>query len=153
MSSWKIILALVVLALLVPFLWWTLSPLFIDTVVDESLPAEDTATTVGHGTFVGADAIHKGSGTARIIQTPEGSVLRLEDFEVTNGPDLYVLLTNNETPRSHDDFGEYVELAPLKGNIGNQTYQLPDGTDPGMFKSAVIYCKAFSTVFATATLN
>jgi hypothetical protein len=157
---------------LAAFGWWTLSPLFIDRVVDEEFEYEEevvatTESPVQHeesvpeqtaplqrtGTFHGADSAHRGTGTARILETTEGAVLRLEDFEVTNGPDLYVVLAESESPREHDEFGEYVELARLKGNIGNQTYTLPAGIDPEAYRSVVIYCKAFSVVFATAALN
>ena len=163
------VLGIVVLAGIAAFGWWTLSPLFIDRIVDEELvyepsveettdaPAESTReksiAATRAGTFVGADPVHQGSGTARIIETNDGAVLQLEDFEVTNGPDLYVLLAENAAPQTHDEFGEYLELARLKGNIGNQRYALPAGMDAGTYSSVVIYCKAFSVVFATATLR
>ncbi len=173
-------LGVVVLVDIIAFGWWTLSPLFIDRVVDEVLPYETKSPTSGtvsfstkkpdtptddtteqtlgpvvraEGTFVGADTLHRGSGTARIVDTADGPILRLEDFEVTNGPDLYVLLAKSAAPRTHNDFGEYVELAQLKGNIGNQNYLLPADIDADAYGSVVIYCKAFSVVFATAALR
>lgn len=150
------------------FAWWTISPLFIDRVVDEELAYEqakaegnttnDAAaaarpTVLAEGTFMGADAAHRSSGTARIVETADGAVLQLEDFEVTNGPDLYVLLTEEAAPAAHAEFGEYIELARLKGNLGNQNYMLPDGVAANAYGSVVIYCKAFSVVFATAALE
>ena len=43
-------------------------------------------------------------------------------------------------------------MATLKGNIGSQNYELPADLDLARFRSVVIYCKRFSTVFSTAEL-
>ncbi len=107
------------------------------------------------GNFVGADDSHKGAGKALVVQLPDGQrFLRFEEFRVTNGPDLYVYLSGHPAPRNraqlHD--GGAVEVARLKGNIGNQNYPLSAGVDPAKFRSVVIYCKQFSVLFATAEL-
>lgn len=82
-------------------------------------------------------------------------VLRLEEFKVTNGPDLYVYLSGHPGPRSGSQVheGGALEVARLKGNIGNQNYALPPNVDLSKFKSVVIYCKQFSVVFSTAKLS
>jgi flagellar basal body-associated protein FliL len=106
------------------------------------------------GQFKDADSFHKGSGTGTIYQLPDGShLLRLEDFTVTNGPDLHVLLASSPSPTGRADLGDYVDLGSLKGNIGNQNYEIPAGTDLSQFKSVVIYCKPFHVVFSTAALG
>jgi len=106
------------------------------------------------GQFKDADSFHKGSGTGTIYQLPDGShLLRLEDFTVTNGPDLHVLLASSPSPTGRADLGDYVDLGSLKGNIGNQNYEIPAGTDLSQFKSVVIYCKPFHVVFSTATFG
>jgi hypothetical protein len=79
--------------------------------------------------------------------------LRFEDFSVTNGPDLHVLLAVDPAPASREDLGDYVDLGSLKGNLGSQNYEIPPGTDLSQFKSVVIYCVPFHVVFATATLG
>ena len=69
-------------------------------------------------------ALHNAQGVAKVIPIEGGgNVLRLEDLVVTNGPDLYVYLS---TDKSASDF---VNLGRLKANIGNQNYQIPEGTD------------------------
>lgn len=106
------------------------------------------------GQFGEIDVIHKGQGKATLFKLADGKrVLRLEDFSVTNGPDLYVYLSGHPAPRT----GEQVhqdgfEVAQLKGNIGNHNYELPDELDLSKFKSVVIYCRRFSVVFSTAEL-
>ena len=109
------------------------------------------------GEFRDADSFHKGSGTAtifEIVATGE-RVLRFEDFRVTNGPDLRVLLANAANPESHSDLDEsgYVELSELKGNVGPQNYVIPSDFDLSNTQSVVIYCNPFRVVFSVATLE
>ncbi len=106
------------------------------------------------GDFMDADDFHQGSGTATIYELEDGShVLRLEDFEVTNGPDLHVLLVPNSDPQTGDDIEGYVDLGSLKGNLGNQNYEIPSDVDVSQFGSVMIYCKPFHVIFSTASLG
>ena len=126
---------------------------------DEAMPAmpESAApAVVKRGTFRDADSFHQGEGAATIYALPDGSyVLRFEDFRVTNGPDLRVLLATHPDPQGRGDVhsGEYVELGKLKGNIGNQNYPFPEGVSPSGYGSVVIYCKPFQVVFSVAALS
>jgi polyhydroxyalkanoate synthesis regulator phasin len=104
------------------------------------------------GTFNEIDLIHKGSGLALIYpETAEGPILRLQDFNVTRGPDLHVYLSRNENITSSDQLGSYHDLGLLKSSKGNQNYQLPSNHEG--FKSVVIWCKAFGVLFSSATLQ
>ena len=114
------------------------------------------AEAVKSGQFAGADSFHKGEGTATIYKLADGSsVLRLDDFRGTNGPDLRVILTPHLDPMSRDDVHQdgYVELGKLKGNIGNQNYPIPDEADVDAMGAVVIYCKPFRVIFSTAPLQ
>lgn len=113
-------------------------------------------TALSAGMFRDADSIHKGSGSARVYRLADGShILRLEDLKVTNGPDLHVFMVRHPGPAASSDVTEdnYIDLGTLKGNIGNQNYTVPAGTDVGAFRSVVVWCKAFGVLFATAPLN
>jgi Electron transfer DM13 len=121
-----------------------------------SASAEPTAATSGTpfapatiatGTFHGTDEFHFGRGTAKIIETGPGRYhLRLEDFSVRNGPDLYVYLST-----AADDYADdALEVGLLKATDGSFGYDLPAGTDPSRFRSAIIWCKQFSHLFAVA---
>jgi hypothetical protein len=105
------------------------------------------------GKFYGVDDIHQGSGEALIYQTPEGYFLRLERFEVTNGPQLHVILGVDDNPYNHATLGDYLDLGPLKGNIGDQNYVIPTGTDLSAYGSVVIYCVPFRAIFAIAPIK
>ena len=122
------------------------------TNVTEATPVRTQPTieprVASQGQFQGADDFHFGRGTALLIEKPPGTyVLRFEEFSVRNGPDLFVYLS----PDPNDYTGEALELGELKGTDGAFNYDVPPGTDISRFKSAVVWCKAFSVLFATAT--
>ena len=127
--------------------------------VEEPMPEAMEAAGVVElksGTFTDADAFHKGEGTATIYQLEDGShVLRFEDFRVTNGPALFVLVSPHPNPGGRGDISDagYTELARLKGNVGNQNYLLPDDLSPDDLNSVIIYCKPFRVVFSVAALS
>ncbi len=100
---------IVVIVFLVGFVagnafWYLASPLWIDRVVAENIAASEIANIVAQGTFVDADGVHRGRGTATIYRGGTGRyTLRLTDFEVTNGPDLEVWLVAESGIKSSDD--------------------------------------------------
>ncbi len=126
-----------------------------DTAAEEPMPTAEAAgeaewRTVAEAAFQDADASHRGSGRATILEQGEQRVLRFEEFEVTNGPDLHVLLVENIAGTSSSELGEYVDLGALKGNFGSQNYDIPADLDLSQFSGIVIYCQPFHVVFATA---
>ena len=178
-APWKYLGLVIALGVAIAIGWWLLSPLWINTQVNESFPTApapvsteisapvanqaqptDVATTsnadmtmLSQGSFYGV--IHDGSGQASVYQLADGSrILRLESFSVTNGPDLYVYLVpvdpvpdgvGSEIPGS-------VSLGRLKGNSGDQNYEIPADLDLSKFKSVAIWCKSFAVPFAAAPL-
>ena len=118
--------------------------------------AANQVQALAMGSFKDADAFHRGSGTATIYRTPDGSeVLRLEGLNVTNGPALHVVLSTHPDPERSEQVKQegYVDLGDLKGNRGNQNYPIPAGVDTSVHKSVVIYCYPFAVVFSVATLE
>lgn len=120
--------------------------------IDPTSPVTSSAPALieRSGAFAGADEFHFGKGTARLIETAPGVfTLRLEDFAVRNGPDLFVYLSP-----SADGYADLaVELGRLKADRGNQNYEIPAGTDVSSARSVVIWCKQFAVQFATAPLG
>lgn len=124
------------------------------TEVGEDMPGDGGPVAKSIGQFEDFDDFHRGSGTATIYELEDGSqVLRLEDFEVTNGPDLHVLLVPHDNPGASGDLEGYLDLGQLKGNIGDQNYDIPAGMDLSGYGSVVIYCKPFHVIFSVATLG
>jgi hypothetical protein len=98
---------------------------------------------------------HQSSGTVLLIRLAGGGrILRLENLATSKGPDLRVYLST--APASADWHGydrDYVDLGALKGNLGNQNYNLPDSVDIARYRSAVIWCRQFKVGFAVAPVS
>ena len=99
---------------------------------------------------------HPGSGDAIVYHLEDGSqVLRLENLDIFNGPALYVYAvaaTDASDGETVLDAG-FLNLGPLKGNKGNQTYELPAEFDPEKYRAISVWCRRFSVNFATAPLR
>ena len=112
-----------------------------------SMVPNDAKSLVGNFKDAG-DGFHMVAGVAKVINLEDGrTFLRLENLKSTNGPDLYVYLA------SGIDSSDIVNLGRLKGNIGNQNYEIPAGTDLAKYNTVLIWCKAFSTLFGSAKLS
>ena len=119
-------------------------------------PSADAPMVVKRGMFRDADGFHRGEGSATVYRLADGShTLRFEDFRVTNGPDLRVLLVAHPDPQGRSDVQDSasVELDRLKGNVGNQNYPIPPDVSLGDYESVVIYCRPFQVVFSVAPLS
>lgn len=139
---------------------YAVSPYFTETTVDEALPDvimmdEAPGSPMAgmpmaslSGMFIGVgDGIHDARGTAKVLERAGGGqVLRLEDFFSTNGPELHVYLAADTTD------GDYVDLGILKGNRGDQNYDIPEGTDLSRHGTVLIWCKPFGVLFGSAEL-
>src|SRR6516225_6355905 len=117
--------------------------------------AQDKAAKVlAKGEFHNADKA--GSGTATIYQLADGKrVLRLTDFAVDNGPDLYVRLIAADDAKDTASVTktDHVELGKLKGNKGNQNYDVSKDVDLSKYRVVSIWCNRFSVNFAAAPLK
>lgn len=108
------------------------------------------------GVFVDGDSFHTGSGDVLVYRLEDGSlVLRLEDIEVKNGPNLDVIVTPRPTVAGRDDVRVegHLDLGDLKGNIGSQNYDLPADYIPPDEFSVVVFCVPFQVVFASAEMR
>ncbi|MBZ0297355.1 MAG: DM13 domain-containing protein [Anaerolineae bacterium] len=126
-----------------------------DTVMDETMP-EDASDPqlVAQGSFIAIDAVHKAEGTATVYDVSGQLVLRFEDFRVTNGPELHVILSKITPTTIFGGVGEdMIDLGILKGNVGSQNYDIPAEVDLSEYQSIVIYCVPFGVVFSSAQLT
>ena len=123
-----------------------------DRVVHEQVAvAAGRNVLLRFGRFAGVR--HGGSGTARVIRLGRGGrVLTLTDFDVARGPDLRVRLAAGPA-RTEDDVGDVVDLGGLKGNVGEQQYEVPARADLDRYSTVIIWCRAFSVLFARAPLT
>jgi hypothetical protein len=108
------------------------------------------------GSFTVIDQMHRGEGIASIYQiSEEQRVLRLFPFSVTSGPDLRVILSQHEAPRTSTEalLPTYLDLGSLKSIEGAQNYEIPAGESLALYKSVVIYSTSLNIVYSTATLE
>ncbi len=169
------------LAVLV-LVWFQPQKLLIDTRVDEELPLDppeaveapleplplDThapglhpqsadppaaPSLVARGAFRSLE--HATRGGASLVRLADGAhVLRLEDLDTSNGPDLRVYLSAAPAQARAPEFdNDFVDLGPLKANQGNHNYRVPAAADLSRYRSAVIWCRRFSVGFAVAPLG
>jgi len=141
---------------------------FTDTAVNEALPGVSAPAAVPEasaseepsgpvdlvkGSFV--SHAHDTEGTARVVRLADGGqVLRLEGLDTSDGPDVRVYLSARSAREARDGLGGgAVELGRLKGNLGDQNYAVPAGTEVSGFRSVVIWCKRFSVSFGAADLS
>lgn len=125
-------------------------------MVAEPMPTEMPAEPVvlAQGTFY--NVVHEGHGTATIYRLPDGSrVLRLDDFEVLNGPELHVYLVPIDPvpDRVGAEIDGALDLGLLKGNLGSQNYALGPAVDLSLYRSVVIWCQPFRVPFIAAALQ
>jgi hypothetical protein len=122
---------------------------------EQAVPEMTDPSIVANAAFTEIDPIHKAVGTVTLYQLPDNSrVLRFEDFRVTNGPGLVVILTRKPEPRTAADVGtDYIELGDLRGNVGSQNYSVPSEVDLSQYLGVVIYSKSFQVVYSTAAIG
>jgi hypothetical protein len=145
--------------------WYLFRPerLVVNKTVSEKFPASANGATstsaassvaLATGRFHGVT--HETKGVATIHQLPDGNrVLRLTDFQTSNGPDVQVYLVAAPDANDNDTVTKagFVHIGPLKGNIGDQNYELPSNVDLNKYRSVTIWCRRFGVNFATAPLR
>lgn len=158
-SRKKLILGLIGVPVLVGA-WWEFRPekLFINQRVSEAAPLalDSEPQPIYTGKLEGK--AHATSGRATIYESAEGKrYLRLLDFTTSNGPDVHVLLVRAEDKALEQEIVKGnlggLELGSLKGNQGDQNYDLPAATDLQQYQAVVIYCERFHAVFGVAKLE
>ena len=136
--------------------WYAFRPerLVIDQRVNEQLPTASAASNkLASGQF--HSGAHETKGTATVFQLADGKkTLRLTDFATSNGPDVHVYLVAAQDAKDNDAVTKagFLDLGSIKGNIGDQNYELPADADLAKYRAVTIWCKRFSVNFGTAPL-
>ena len=140
--------------------WWAFRPekLFINQKVSEAAPAALSSEPEPLYTGKLEGKIHQTSGRATIYKNKDGKeYLRLSDFTTSNGPDVHVILVRAENKALEQEIVkgdlERVELGTLKGNQGDQNYDLPAAVDLNQYQAVAIYCERFHAIFGVARLE
>jgi hypothetical protein len=160
MSKRNIIIGIGVIVLAIG--WYAFRPelLFVNKTVNEEFPGgaamasiEKGPMAVTKGNFKGL--AHETKGLASIYQLADGQrTLRLTEFETSNGPDVHVYLTAAEVEKGNDAIKEagFIDLGSLKGNKGDQNYDVPANVNLSKYRTVSVWCARFGVNFATAPL-
>ncbi len=157
MYKWK--LALPVLAIALFAAWYAFRPerLVVNHRVDEGFPAAQGGSSpqvIDSGTFYGV--VHPTTGTATIYRLGDGDrILRFTKFRTSNGPDVHVYLVAADDAKDNATVkrADFVDLGPIKGNVGDQNYALGSDLDLSKYRTVSIWCKKFSVNFGAAPLR
>ena len=157
--SKKIPVVLALVLIVAAGAWYAFRPerLFINQKVNEQFPTASAASMepvkLASGEFhAGA---HETKGKAAIFKLADGKrTLRLTGFETSNGPDVHVYLVAAGDAKDNDTVKKagFVDLGSLKGNIGDQNYDVPANVDLAKYRAATIWCARFNVNFGTAPL-
>lgn len=129
-----------------------------DRIVPEAaqqMPEMSNEVIAATGRLSPVDDLRQAAGNITVYRLPDNRrILRLEDFSVTNGPDLHIVLARSANPRTAAEIGnDYIDLGLLQGNIGSQNYAIPAEVDLEAYQSMAVYSVQFGVVFANAALT
>jgi len=142
--------------------WYAFRPerLFVNARVNEQFPAVEKASSkegpveVASGRFHGV--AHETKGVATIYQLPDGKrTLRLTEFSTSNGPEVQIYLGEASDAKDNETVTKagLVTLGAMKGNVGDQNYDIPAGVDLAKYHSVTIWCHRFGVNFGTAPIG
>ena len=158
MSKRNLIIAAVIIV--VGGLWYAFRPelLFVNKQVNEQFPiggqVASGPVSLTNGNF--KSLAHGTKGMATIYKLADGKqTLRLTEFETSNGPDVHVYLTAAEVEKGSDavKMAGFVDLGSMKGNKGDQNYDIPASVDLAKYNSVTIWCARFGVNFGIAPLS
>ena len=154
-----IILAIIIL----PIAWYLISPIFKTTELNEDSPIKtklertnekiiessdsmpNNAQILAQGIFI--PSAHEVKGKALVISENNKKILRFEDFETINGPDLHIYLSSDLESK------DSIDLGSIKATKGNVNYEIPEGIDTEKYNKVLIWCVPFKVLFSHAELN
>jgi len=157
MTRRNIIIAVGAIALAIG--WYAFRPelLFVSKRVNEQFPSSGQVAagpmTLAQGSF--KSLAHETKGSATIYKLADGKqTLRLTEFETSNGPDVHVYLTAAEVEKGSDAVktAGFIDMGSMKGNKGDQNYDIPADVDLSKYKYVAIWCARFGVNFGSASL-
>jgi hypothetical protein len=156
MNKWKIVVPAIGVVLFIA--WYAFRPerLFINERVHETMQAANVSSiqAIESGVFYGI--AHPTGGTATIYRMEDGGlILRFTNFRTSNGPNVHVYLVAADDAKDSQTVqaAGFIDLGPIKGNIGDQNYALGSDLDLSKYRAVSIWCQRFSVNFGAAPLR
>ena len=137
--------------------WFLFRPelLFVNQSVSEKLPVSQSSKEIkelSKGSFT--SYAHETKGSASLVEADGKTYLRLSDFSTSNGPDVHVyLVKGSDASQAGVNKAGFLDLGVIKGNIGDQNYEIPADVDLAVYDTVLIWCVRFSSPFGEATVT
>lgn len=141
----------VLVAVALAFGWYTISPLFLTTTVVETSSAATAGLVLARGELQRVDELHKGSGPVVVVELEGKRHVRFENVAIQNGPDLHVYLGRG-TGGAYDGSRD-LYVGGLKATNGTFTYEVPASANLADYRSVIVWCRNFATLFTWAELK
>lgn len=116
-----------------------------DVVMEKEDVATEFPQIISDGQFV--PRAHEVEGQALLIQEGDERILRFENFETVNGPNLHIYLSTG--PHSDD----FVDLGPIRATKGNVNYEIAADIDLKKYNHVLVWCVPFRVLFSYAELS
>lgn len=111
---------------------------------------EPNTASFRQGPFQPTPDIGKEAAGTVTLNTLSSNALQVqfsEDFSVTDGPGLFVFLSNGEFPTS-----DAINIGAFISPSGAQTYTVPDGVTLDTYTFILVHCVPYNVTFAFAEL-
>ena len=111
-----------------------------DEIMEKEETMPSTPQVLSQGAFI--ESAHEVAGNALLIETNNEKILRFEDFETINGPNLHIYLSS--------DLGDedFVDLGEIKATKGNVNYEIPSNIDTNKYNKVLVWCVPFKVLFS-----
>lgn len=111
--------------------------------LDEMISVDGTLKYSGNFQGIGSQKV---IGQAKIYLTNNQYMLKLENFNTSNGPDLKVYLSKASSP------SDFISLGDLKSTNGNQVYEISGTPDFTQYRFVLIHCERYNHLYGSAEL-
>lgn len=103
--------------------------------------------------FVAVGSRNKTEGGFQVVEENGKQYIEFSnDFEVSQGPDLEIILHKNQTVGQSIAEEDYISLAPIQSFSGTQRYEVPEDVDLNDYASVAVWCEDFNVTFGYAPL-
>ena len=123
--------------------WYLISPAFKVIEMEEEIPVN--IELISQGDFMEKE--HEVEGKALLLLNNQEKVLRFENFETINGPNLHIYLSADL------EANDYVDLGKIKATKGSVNYNLDSSIDTEKYNKVLVWCVPFKVLFSYAELT
>ena len=90
---------------------------------------------------------HEVTGKAVLLEVDGKKIIRFEDFETINGPDLHIYLASELGNQ------DYIDLGKIRATKGSVNYEVPTDVDTSRYNKVLVWCEPFGVLFSYAELG